>query len=109
MSHVFQIPDDLYTKLATYAAHHNQTPEALFLAWVSEVAYKQEESIASNNSKLENADQASTEEQVKGEEEFLKSPLFQIAGMFAMNEPGWADKHDAYLAEAYIENHAEEK
>ncbi len=108
MSHVFQIPDDLYTKLATYAAHHNQTPEALFLAWASEVAYK-EESITSNSPELEKADQASTEEQGKGEEEFLKSPLFQIAGMFAINEPGWADKHDTYLAEAYMENHAEEK
>ncbi len=109
MSHVFQLPDNLYTKLATYAAQHNQTPETLFLAWVSEVADKQEESMTSNSPESESVDQASTKEQDKLEEEFFHSPLFQIAGMFAINEPSWADKHDEYLAEAYRENHAEEK
>jgi len=104
MSHEFQIPDDLYSKLAMYAAQHNQTPETLFLAWVSEVAYKQEESMALNSPTLENTDQASTEEQEKREGEILTSPLFQIAGMFAINEPGWADKHDTYLAEIYRES-----
>src|SRR5260370_42325857 len=37
MSHVFQIPDDLYEKLAAYAAQQEQTPETLLLAWVSEI------------------------------------------------------------------------
>jgi hypothetical protein len=95
MSHVFQIPDDLYTKLATYAAQHNQTPETLFLAWAREVTQKQEKAITSGTS--------------GPKEEDVQRPLFQIAGMFALNEPGWADKHDHYLAEAYLENHAEEK
>ncbi|MGH2496683.1 MAG: hypothetical protein ACRDIV_18435 [Ktedonobacteraceae bacterium] len=39
------------------------------------------------------------------EEEPQSHPLFEVAGMFAIGEPGWADKHDAYLAETYIENH----
>ncbi len=65
--------------------------------------------MTSNVPELEKADQASTEEQDKREGEFLHSPLLQVAGMFAINEPGWADKHDTYLAEAYIEDHAEEK
>jgi predicted nucleic acid-binding protein len=25
-----------------------------------------------------------------------------VAGMFEINEPGWADKHDEYLAETYL-------
>lgn len=105
MSHVFQIPDDLYTKLAMYAAQRNQTPENLFLAWVREVAQKQEESVTSGTLEPKNVHQPEQDQH----ERDLQSPLFQIAGMFAINEPGWADKHDQYLAEAYLENHAEEK
>ncbi len=35
-------------------------------------------------------------------EELLSGPLFQVAGMFEIDEPGWADKHDEYLAETYL-------
>ena len=49
------------------------------------------------------------EKQEEYEEELLNSPLFQIAGMFAIGEPGWADKHDEYLGEVHIEDHADEK
>ena len=41
MSHVFQIPDNLYEKLAAYAARQEQTPETLFLAWVNEITRRQ--------------------------------------------------------------------
>lgn len=34
--------------------------------------------------------------------ELLNGPLFQAAGMFEINEPGWADKHDEYIAETYL-------
>ena len=79
MSHLFQLSDEQYAKLAAYAAQHKQTPETLFQAWLSEVTQ---------------------------EEDILNSPLFQIAGMFAIGEPGWADRHDEYLAEGCIEDHA---
>lgn len=79
MSHLFQLSDEQYAKLAAYAAQHKQTPETLFQAWLSEVTQ---------------------------EEDILNSPLSQIAGMFAIGEPGWADRHDEYLAEGYIEDHA---
>lgn len=46
---------------------------------------------------------------IQSDEELLSGPLFQVAGMFAIGEPGWADKHDEYLAETYIENHANSK
>jgi len=39
--------------------------------------------------------------------ELPESPLLQIAGIFVIGDPGWADRHDEYLAEGYIENHAD--
>src|SRR5438270_13486235 len=98
MSHVFQISDDLYAKLEAYAAQHEQTPESLFLAWVNDLAQS-----------MERPGQVGREAQDGRQEEILKSPLFQIAGMFAIGEPGWADRHDEYLAEAYADNHADEE
>ncbi len=35
MSHVFQIPDDLYSEVAAYAAQRGQTPDALLIALVT--------------------------------------------------------------------------
>ena len=46
---------------------------------------------------------------IDSEKELLSGPLFQVAGMFAIGEPSWADKHDEYLAETYVENHADSK
>jgi hypothetical protein len=37
------------------------------------------------------------------EEELQNHPLLEAAGMFAVGEPGWADKHDEYLAKIYAE------
>jgi hypothetical protein len=35
MSHVFQIPDDLYSEVAAYATQRGQTPDALLMALVT--------------------------------------------------------------------------
>jgi len=35
MSHVFQVPDDLYSEVAAYAAQRGQTPDALLMALVT--------------------------------------------------------------------------
>ncbi len=35
-------------------------------------------------------------------EELLSGPLFQVAGIFEIDEPGWAEKHDEYIAETYL-------
>ena len=91
--------------LIVYTLHRvqpvRQTPEKLFQAWLSDVTHNVESATSSNH--IEQRDKGVQE---KHEEEELNSPLFQIAGMFAIGEPGWADKHDEYLAGAYIENHA---
>ena len=104
MSHVFQLSDEQYAKLAAYAAQHEQTPEILFQTWVDDLIHVLEEQKLSMS--IEQEDQ---EEQEESEEEFLNSPLFQIASMFAWDDPGWADRIDEYLAEAYADDHAEEK
>lgn len=31
----------------------------------------------------------------------------QFAGIIAIGDPGWADRHDEYLAEGYIDDHAD--
>ncbi len=36
MSHSFQVPDDLYTELATYAARRGQSPDVLLMDLVKE-------------------------------------------------------------------------
>ena len=99
MSHIFQLSDEQYARLAAYAAQHKQTPEMLFQAWVREVIHNVEASPGRTKQ---------TDREIQGghEGEMLNSPLFRVAGMFAIGEPGWADKHDEYLAETYIENHA---
>ena len=92
MSHTFQLSDEQYARLAAYAARQKQTPERLFQDGVREVTYDVQESPLCSSPK---------EEYEPG------SLLFQVAGMFAIGEPGWADKHDEYLAEACTDEHAE--
>jgi hypothetical protein len=35
-------------------------------------------------------------------QELLNGPLFQVAGIFEIDEPGWVDKIDEYIAETYL-------
>ena len=103
MSHVFQLSDEQYAKLAAYTAQWNQPPETLFQAWVNDLIHDLEESLSTS------IEQADGEEQEVSEEEVLNSPLFRLAGIFSVDDPGWADRHDEYLAEAYADDHAEEE
>lgn len=36
MSHIFQLPDDIYREIATYAAKRGQTPDALLMTFLEE-------------------------------------------------------------------------
>jgi len=104
MGHAFQTSDEQYAKLAAYAAQWGQTPETLFQEWVS-IITRDTEKLPSVSS----VKPTEHERQAKREEALLNSPLFQVAGMFAIGEQGWADRHDEYLAETYLENHADSK
>ena len=45
----------------------------------------------------------------ENEEEPQSHPLLEVAGMFAIGETGWADKHDEYLSDTYLENHSNDE
>jgi hypothetical protein len=105
MSHVFQLSDEQYAKLAAYAAQREQTPERLFQTWVDDLIHALE--VQTRSMSIEQEDQE--EEQEMSEEEFLNSPLGRIAGIFSWDDPGWADRIDEYLAGAYADDHAEKK
>jgi hypothetical protein len=104
MGYAFQTSDEQYAKLVAYAAERGQTPETLFQEWVSMIT-RDTEKLPSVSS-IKPTDH---ERQAEREEVLLNSPLFQVAGMFAIGEQGWADRHDEYLAETYLENHADSK
>jgi hypothetical protein len=101
MNHVFELSFELsneqYEKIAAYAEQREQTPEDLFHIWVDEMIHQVEMSNHHDSLEQEN------------EKELLaKHPILQISGMFAIDEPGWSDRHDEYLAEAYADDHADE-
>lgn len=102
MSHVFQLPDEQYSKLITYAAQQNQTPETLFQEWVNEVIHNIQEPTSSSRTK-----RVGQEGQEGREAETPHSSLSQIFGIFDIGDLNWIDKHDEYLAETYMEDHAE--
>jgi hypothetical protein len=68
MSHVFQISDEQYAKLAAYAAQHRQTPETLFQAWIGEMT---------DSTEILNSSTKQTDRKVEEgpEEEVLNSPI----------------------------------
>jgi hypothetical protein len=89
MNHAFQLSDEQYARLAAYAAQYKLTPETLFQTWVNEMTRKVKDSAASNLPEQKNRDKRK-----EREEDTTNSPLFRVAGMFAIGEPGWADKKE---------------
>lgn len=83
MSHVFQIPDDIYTELVTYASQHGQTPDALLMALVKEGVeqLKQTDSMVAIQKVSYNP---STD------------PLAPFIGAFdsGIDDPGWIERHN---------------
>ena len=83
MSHVFQIPDDIYTELVAYASQHGQTPDALLMALVKEGVeqLKQTDSMVAIQKVSYNP---STD------------PLAPFIGAFdsGIDDPGWIERHN---------------
>jgi hypothetical protein len=80
MGHVFQIPDDIYTELATYAAQHGQTPNGLLITLL-----KQTDSMVAVHNVSYNP---------------ALDPLAPFIGAFdsGNDDPGWIERHDEYFA-----------
>lgn len=87
MSHVFQIPDDIYTELVAYATQHGQNPDALLMTLVKEGVeqLKQTDSmVAIQKVSYKSAD----------------DPLAAFIGAFdsGSDDSGWIERHDEYFA-----------
>ena len=86
MSHVFQVPDDIYMEIAAYAAQRGQTPDALLMALVTggvELLKKVESTVPVQVSKYDPS----------------RDPLAPFIGAFDSGEDaGWIEQHDTYFA-----------
>jgi len=86
MSYVFQVPDEIYSEIASYAAQRGQTPDALLIELVTEGVeqLKQGESPISTDEAI--YDPAS-------------DPLAPFIGAFdsGNGDPGWIERHDIYF------------
>jgi hypothetical protein len=86
MSHVFQVPDDIYTEIAAYAAQRGQTPDALLMALVTggvELLKRVESTASTQSSQYDPA----------------RDPLAPFIGAFDSGEDaGWIEQHDTYFA-----------
>ena len=89
------IPDDLYQRIEEMAARRGQSPDEFLLTII--------------NRKLRVADNGQTGDGVPLEEYDPKAdPLARFMGIITSDEPGWADRHDEYLAKAYEDTHEDE-
>jgi len=85
MSHTFQVSDEQYANIVAYTAGRDETPETLFHYWVQ-----------GKIDRIKILAPIPREQANRKEKEYEKGPLdlLQIAGMFSIGEPGWADRHD---------------
>ena len=80
MSHSVEVPDDLYRKIAQYAAEHHEEPEALIVSWVADAVRRAESPDSSQVSGL------SPDE-----------PLALLAGIINVPDADAGDHHDMYF------------
>src|SRR5438874_12278586 len=87
MSHVFQVPDDIYTEIATYAAQRGQTPDALLIAL-----------LAGGIELLKRVEATPLLHEVPYDP--AHDPLAPFIGAFdgGEDDPGWIERHDQYFA-----------
>jgi hypothetical protein len=87
MSYLFPIPDDIYSEIATYAAQHGQTPDALLTELVKEGVEQ-----------LKHTDKMAAIRKVNYDP--AHDPLAPFIGALNSGEddPGWIERHDEYFA-----------
>ena len=94
MGHTFQIPDETYHDIVTFATQHGQTPDDLLVALVVEAVeqLKQTDKYAVVNVTPYDP---------------TNDPLASFIGAFdsGVDEPGWVERHDIYFAEDYGERY----
>ncbi len=90
MGHIFQIPDDIYTELAAYAAQHGENPDTLLISLLKEGVeqLKQTDSMVAVHKASYNP---------------ALDPLAPFIGAFdsGSDDPGWIEQHDKYVADEW--------
>jgi hypothetical protein len=86
MSHIFRLPDDIYSEIASYAAQHGQTPDALLITLVKEGVEQ-----------LKHTDKMAAIR--KGNYDPAHDPLAPFIGSVDSGEEdsGWIERHDEYF------------
>lgn len=86
MSHIFRLPDDIYSEIASYAAQHNQTPDAFLIALVKESVEQLKITDKMAAIRKSNYDPA-------------HDPLAPFIGAFnsGEGESDWIERHDEYF------------
>lgn len=85
MSHNFQMPDEIYKELASYAARHGQSPDALLMALVTEG--------------IEHLKHTDAMPAIR-KTDLAHDPLALFIGAFDLSgdDPHWIERHDEYFA-----------
>lgn len=96
MSHVFEVEDDEYALLEQFAQHQGSTAQALFRAWVQSVTTSEKQELSDARARWEAIGPSVPP---PSDEELLAHPLLRVVGIGAINEPGWAERHDAVFGD----------
>ncbi|HJT57099.1 MAG TPA: hypothetical protein VJ761_11440 [Ktedonobacteraceae bacterium] len=98
MDHTFQISDEIYSEIATYAARHGQSPNDLLVELITEAVeqLKRTDSYVAVRAKPYNP---------------ANDPLAPFIGAFnsGENDSEWIEQHDAYFAHDYGEQYGDKK
>ncbi len=83
MSHVFQLPDDIYAEIVTYAARHGQNPDDLVVDMVKDGVEQLKQTDKMAVVRTQSYDPA-------------RDPLTSFIGAFDFSneESGWIEHHD---------------
>ena len=86
MSHIFRLPDDIYSEIASYAAQRGQSPDAFLIALVKESVEQ-----------LKNTDKMASIRKVSYDP--AHDPLAPFIGSVDSGEEdsGWIERHDEYF------------
>ncbi len=86
MSHTFQVPDEIYTTIAAYAAKHGQTPDALLMKLVTKGVEQ-----------LKQVESTTPAHEIPYDP--ARDPLAPFIGAFDSGEDrGWIERHNEYFA-----------
>ncbi len=92
------LPEDLYTRLVAIAAQRGQSAEGLLREAATQIVSETQDTPSSTYV---------DDVYVEGYDPYT-DPLAPFVGIFASDDPGWIERHDAYFA-GVEKKHGDEK